>query len=240
MSRRTPPIYEMKDAPDHPLANSCGRIYVHDEVLYARIGPGPHPCHWCGKLVDWKQTEFRKMKGVLCCDHLSGISTDNRDSNLAPSCFRCNISRSHPQNFGPADDWVQRGDQKLRYHIRICVGCKQEFKAANFIKTSKDHVGKYCSIKCYRNSIKIPDGELLIVRKDGFRERAIRLTCPGCHCEFTRKASGMKRKGLKFCSTACNARYYANLKPRESYVMMRSARAAKQSIVGIRNGTNQA
>jgi hypothetical protein len=221
VSRRPPLHYEIVGAPSHPLAKKGGYIYKHEEVLYARIGAGPHPCHWCGQLVNWKQTKRRKMVGVLCTDHLNGVETDNRDSNLVPSCFRCNISRAHPQNFGPADDWVTRGQQRLRYHIRTCVGCGQEFKAANFIKTSKDHAGRYCSIGCYQKSILIPSGELFIVRKDGVRQRAVELCCPNCSASFVRVRSCLKRKGLKFCGKACAAAYYAKLKPREFFQRIR-------------------
>jgi hypothetical protein len=221
MSKRTPPKYIIKHDPGHPLANASGEVSEHDAVLYARIGPGPHPCHWCGKLVNWKQTVKKKMHGVLCCDHLSGVSTDNRDSNLAPSCFRCNISRSHPQNFGPADDWVQRGSQKLRYHMRICEGCNQEFKAANFLKTSKDHAGRYCTIECYRKSIMIPEGEPFMVRKDGFRTRAVKLQCPECDNEFLYPLTHINRKGRKFCSMACGARFYGKLRPRSFFQRIR-------------------
>lgn len=39
---------------DHPLVtNDRGQITEHRVVLYDAIGPGPHPCHWCGKLLDW-------------------------------------------------------------------------------------------------------------------------------------------------------------------------------------------
>ena len=211
----------MIGAHTHPLVKVGGYIYKHEEVLYARIGPGPHACHWCGKMVDWKQKVRKKMIGVLCTDHLNGIETDNRDSNLVPACFRCNISRAHPQNFGPGEDWVERGRQHLRYHLRICVGCGQEFKCANFVKTSKDHVGKYCSHECYLKSIEIPAGEPFIMRKDGFRQRAVELRCPECATTFLRPKSGLHRKGLKFCSRACNAGYYAHFRPREFYQHIR-------------------
>lgn len=227
-AKRPPLRYETVDAPDHPLAKVGGYVYRHEAVLYARIGPGPHPCHWCGRLVDWKQKVRRKMVGVLCTDHLNGIETDNRSSNLVASCFRCNISRAHPQNFGPSEDWVRRGSQRLRYHIRTCAGCGQDFKCANFVKTSKDHVGRFCSLECYRKSIMIPDGEPYIVRKDGFRQRAVELNCPECGTPFLYPKAHINRKGLKFCGKACSAGYYAKLRPRDHYVKMRSAARNKK------------
>jgi hypothetical protein len=224
-SSEKPRYYKTVHDPTHPLAKVGGYVYVHEVVLYAKIGKGPHLCHWGGEVVDWKQTIPQKMDGVLCSDHLNQDITDNRPENLVPSCFRHNISRTHPQNFLAGEDWMQRGSQRLRYHLRICVGCGAEFKAANFIKTSKDHVGKYCSIKCYRKAIAVPDNEPFLIRKDGFRQRAVELSCPECGDIFLRPKSCLNRKGLKFCSRACNAGHYAKMKPREFFQKIRGSRS---------------
>src|SRR5689334_2898842 len=32
---------------DHPLADGQGRVSLYRCVLYDKIGPGTHPCHWC-------------------------------------------------------------------------------------------------------------------------------------------------------------------------------------------------
>jgi hypothetical protein len=82
--------YRQVPAKGHPLAHADGRAYEHRVVLYDTIGPGPHPCHWCGTEVDWlpKGTE-----GELQPDHLNGDGSDNRTVNLVPSCRRCNTTR---------------------------------------------------------------------------------------------------------------------------------------------------
>lgn len=80
---------------DHPLADKAGNLAEHRKVLYDKIGPGPHPCHWnaiskCGKLsMEWGGV------GGICVDHLDDVKTNNDPLNLVPSCRGCNGSRRH-------------------------------------------------------------------------------------------------------------------------------------------------
>lgn len=76
--------------PDHPLAAKNGKAYVHRVVLYDSIGPGPHPCHWCAKPVDWVA---KGQPDCLHVDHLNNIGDDNDPANLVPSCMPCNGAR---------------------------------------------------------------------------------------------------------------------------------------------------
>lgn len=85
--------------PGHPIADKSGRIQVHRAVLYESIGPGPHPCHWCGAMADWGGI------GGIHVDHLNGEPADNRLGNLVPSCQHCNKSRASKGN--PVD-WKRR------------------------------------------------------------------------------------------------------------------------------------
>ena len=55
-------------SPRHPLAGKNGRVLVHRDTLYAAVGPGEHPCHWCGALVHW--TTKKLEPGGLVVDHL--------------------------------------------------------------------------------------------------------------------------------------------------------------------------
>lgn len=83
--------YRYVRADGHPLADKDGRTYEHRVVLYDHLGPGPHPCHWCGKDVDWV------AKGDPRClmpDHLNGDGADNEITNLVPSCGTCNSARA--------------------------------------------------------------------------------------------------------------------------------------------------
>lgn len=61
----------------------------HRVVLYDAIGSWPHPCHWCGQLLDWLAVGLP----LLVVDHLNGQKSDNRRENLVPSCHKCNLMR---------------------------------------------------------------------------------------------------------------------------------------------------
>ncbi|MGI8721199.1 MAG: hypothetical protein ACR2JG_03120 [Geodermatophilaceae bacterium] len=71
----------------HPLADNQGRVYEHRLVLYAVLGPGTFPCHWCRKPVDWDER-------TLHVDHLDDDKTNNNPANLVPSCLVCNVRRA--------------------------------------------------------------------------------------------------------------------------------------------------
>lgn len=79
-------------APNHPTSGKTGMTYEHRAVLYDAIGPGAHPCHWCGKSVTWEAGKSDERQ--LQVDHLSGVQDDNSIENLAPSCRRCNTVRA--------------------------------------------------------------------------------------------------------------------------------------------------
>jgi 5-methylcytosine-specific restriction endonuclease McrA len=76
--------------PNHPLRNKYGQVYVHRQVLYDTIGPGPHECHWCGALVNWAA---KGAPDELQPDHVNGLGDDNRPENLVPACRACNTTR---------------------------------------------------------------------------------------------------------------------------------------------------
>lgn len=82
--------YRSRSAHGHPLADKRGRIYNHRFVLYESIGDGPHPCHWCGVMVDWTDPPISRLE----VDHVSGNKGDDSLSNLVPSCGPCNRLRS--------------------------------------------------------------------------------------------------------------------------------------------------
>lgn len=68
----------------HPLAGKGGIVREHRAILYDALGPGPHPCHWCGTSLPWPR---------ICVDHLNGVRSDNRPDNLVVACNGCNGSR---------------------------------------------------------------------------------------------------------------------------------------------------
>ena len=72
---------------DHPLADSHYKVAEHRAVLYSKIGPGPHPCFWCGQMLSWGGREG------ICSDHLDHDLSNNDPMNLVPSCSSCNSKR---------------------------------------------------------------------------------------------------------------------------------------------------
>lgn len=76
--------------PGHPLAAESGKVYVHRLVLFNKIGPGEHSCHWCDKKVTWT---VRRGPDKLVADHLDDAGDNNHPDNLVPSCAYCNTTR---------------------------------------------------------------------------------------------------------------------------------------------------
>lgn len=97
-----PKRYRQRKYPGHPLAHSDERAYVHRVVLYDAIGPGSHPCHWCGKFVRWERSA-RKDAGALVVDHLDHNRHNNAVGNLVPACNTCNVKRTRRQSMSRAD-----------------------------------------------------------------------------------------------------------------------------------------
>lgn len=91
-SRMTPAGYLLVDARNHPLANGDGYAYEHRLVLYERIGPGWHPCHWCATPITWDVRRTGEA-GCLTVDHLDTGRSNNVSENLVPSCIQCNSAR---------------------------------------------------------------------------------------------------------------------------------------------------
>lgn len=81
---------------DHPLAHTKGTVWAHRLALFEAIGPGTHPCHWCGTPVRW-ETRWPAAPDGLCADHIDNNRGNNDPSNLVPSCGPCNVARQ-PQS----------------------------------------------------------------------------------------------------------------------------------------------
>jgi len=60
-------------------------------MLYAVVGAGLHPCHWCKRPVGWTAD--------LEVDHLDDDRANNTPANLAPSCHACNAGRACRQRW---------------------------------------------------------------------------------------------------------------------------------------------
>lgn len=87
-------------AKGHPLAPPSGVVAVSRLVLFDKIGPDTHPCHWCGKRVAWMMGAGPGASGNLLVDHLDWDDQNNSPENLVPSCNSCNARRAAPGRRG--------------------------------------------------------------------------------------------------------------------------------------------
>lgn len=140
-----------RTARGHPLAPPGGIVGVARLVLYDKIGPGEHPCHWCQAPVRWIVGGGPGTPGSLLADHLDWDTNNNVPENLIPSCNHCNAHRT--QNGGRAR--IELGDLTMlwsgtptRAVQRSCAQCGAEFLTIPAeIRKGK---GLYCSRSCAR------------------------------------------------------------------------------------------
>lgn len=91
-----PEGYRKRSRHGHPLADANGNVFEQRLVLYEKVGPGRHLCHWCGVLVDWTKT-WPRDPDALVADHLDHNRVNNDPANLVPSCQLCNYKRTKKQ-----------------------------------------------------------------------------------------------------------------------------------------------
>lgn len=77
----------------HPVARSGGWALEHRVVLYDAIGPGDHPCNWCGTQVSWDLHYPDYPDSALVVDHVDRDKSHNDINNLVASCAPCNFDR---------------------------------------------------------------------------------------------------------------------------------------------------
>lgn len=79
----------------HPLTTRGGpRLLEHRRVLYDKLGPGPHSCHWCGAEVHWTSGRGPRTGNELVVDHIDRDNGNNAPENLVPACNACNATRT--------------------------------------------------------------------------------------------------------------------------------------------------
>jgi hypothetical protein len=153
-SRRSERGYRNRTLREHPLADARGVVYTHRAVLYDRIGPGSHPCQWCGITVTWQTYRDGKQTGVLVADHVDGNRQNNDPSNLVPSCFNCNQHRlvrpRKPQTNAVRDDElfvVDKHGWRHRATALTCDTCGAQFiRMTALLKRPGEH--RFCSRSC--------------------------------------------------------------------------------------------
>lgn len=135
----------------HPLTPPSGTVAVSRLVLYDKIGPGEHPCHWCQTPVHWIVGGGPATPGSLLADHVDWDINNNAAENLVPSCNRCNAHRT--KNGGrapiqPDELTMPWGGRLTRAVQRDCVTCGTGFLTIPAeIRKGK---GLYCSRSCAR------------------------------------------------------------------------------------------
>ena len=136
--------YRMIELPeDHPLCPPGRRTHLHRVVLWDKIGPGPHPCHHCGELVNW---EPGRTGGGLVADHLDRNKLNNNPDNLVPSCFRCNNLNKDSTIRDDEPHKVRKNRAgRHRCEIRNCADCGKEYPRLPS-KDPKRH--RFCSASC--------------------------------------------------------------------------------------------
>lgn len=142
----------------HPLVSICGYtlgkrgasigVGEHRVVLFEKIGPGIHPCHWCEAPLVWRKGV---RAGTLVVDHLNGVIADNSPENLVPSCNGCNSIRARefrPQ-MKPGEIRTNWKGARQRGVERVCVECGATFVTTKAVIARGD--GRYCSQSCVGN-----------------------------------------------------------------------------------------
>lgn len=128
---------------NHPLSTPSGRIPEHRVILYDKIGPGPHPCHHCGKPVDWMPGRHT-ARGALVADHLDDDSLNNDPANLVPSCHPCNSIVRSGRGIADEELFIVHADGKRsRAEVRHCEFCGREF--LHRIADKRARSGRFCS-----------------------------------------------------------------------------------------------
>lgn len=132
----------------HPITPPSGVVAYARVVLHDKIGPGEHPCHWCGRLVAWR---FGLVDDALVADHLNWDRNDDRPANLVPSCVSCNAHRTS----AGTRTLIAEGELTMLWSgIRtraVCRAC--EFCGSAFLTIPaqvKIGKGRFCSRSCAR------------------------------------------------------------------------------------------
>jgi hypothetical protein len=142
--------HRMRAAGGHPIAPPSGVVAVARLVLYDKIGPGAHPCHWCERTVRWV-AGGPGAPGALLVDHLDHDATNDTPENLVPSCIGCNGHRRRkgdsPRLAADELTMIWSGT-RVRAVARHCNFCGQRFLTIPAeVRSGK---GRYCSRSCAR------------------------------------------------------------------------------------------
>lgn len=133
-------VRRMRYAPKHPLAPPSGYVSGARCILYDRIGPGVHPCHWCGTPVEWA-VGVRGNHGLVA-DHADNDPLNDQPGNIVPACGRCNVSRGRMVKDSETFITREKGT-RLRVSKQTCRTCGKPFMQTVSLR-------HYCSRTCCR------------------------------------------------------------------------------------------
>lgn len=145
--------YRMTTVKGHPIAPPTGQVAVARLILWGKIGPGPHPCNWCGIPVNWNPGNPYNPDSLVA-DHLDWDTSNDDPVNLVPSCNPCNAHR-RAKNQGAggrisADESVKMINGKpTRAVQRACEHCGEPFLAIP-AQVARGR-GRFCSRSCARS-----------------------------------------------------------------------------------------
>ena len=143
----------LKRAPTHPLAPPSGMVAECRMILYDKLGPGPHPCHWCGALLQWRPGQGL-VPDALLADHLDWDIHNNDPANLVPSCNSCNAHRTRGGGRALIRDdepvVVNANGSRTRAHEVFCHICGVAFLAR--VAELRKGKGRFCSRSCARRN----------------------------------------------------------------------------------------
>lgn len=146
----SPKVRRVRYDPKHPLANASGYVLESRAVLFNKVGPGPHECHWCGTEVRWTTGVGTECKDMLVTDHIDSDPHNNDPDNLATACVGCNATRG----LVVRDDEphkVRPNGSRLRGFPRTCETCKRDFVAWQ----ETPGKGRFCSRSCARRAPRV-------------------------------------------------------------------------------------
>lgn len=134
---------------DHPIAPPSGVISCARVTLYEKLGPGEHPCNWCGVALTW-HPESRYSPNALLADHLNHDPTDDEAGNLVASCNACNghrRRRGDSKLISSKEPTVLRGGKPTRAVERRCNICGDLILIA-WADLKHPMGGRFCSPSC--------------------------------------------------------------------------------------------
>lgn len=232
MEYMTPTYVKAYAQPGHPLTTRGHSIGEHRLVLWDKIGPGTHPCFYCGTPVTWSPGK-RTRKGALVVEHLDYNIRNNNPDNLVPSCHPCNSDRRRKKRHIADGELfvIKSAGRRLRAIETRCEECdvtivdarSQRRRFCNRICSGRSIRRKQLAMSNH-NASSIRDGELFVII-GGRRLRAVLQRCEACGEDYAVAACNAKRR--KLCSRQCTPSHQTSSTSKRSLARIRQASRQK-------------